>query len=255
MVGNNNHIDNPLHRIDIDLGRTKELPPGEHYFKRLDQDFYDMMQQHDLNTIYICRKEDDSYNMYLGDQLLQHRVLEPSEPKYLMGINEHNEYVIYVQAYDIFTNGLRLEEVCKYSNPNDAVAKLHEYKHYGDHTNESLKIYQCLAAYIQKQLGINEAITHILAFNGYQNDAGLQYLNERALSYGVKSSDRDLPIRLKADLRLDLYHYGSIVTKYADIYDVFVLYNYFTDKKYVDAAEDEIDLDEPISRIISIIQS
>lgn len=255
MITNNNYISAPMRSVDFDLRYTSEPGPRQHFFRYLEQDFYDAMTTHDLNTIYICRNDEDDYNIYLGDQLLKHETVSITGPKFVVGLDDKLNFVVYSQVYDTFTNCIRLEEICRFDNPDDAIEKLYYYNRVGDYTDEALKAYIAIVTYIKKEIGINEVIISMIANIGnYRDDPRLQYLNERAIAYGVTPGSRDLSTRLKGELRKKLINNDDIFTLYADIYDVFVMYDFFTDLKKYDVdkfGDDGLDLAEPVKRILA----
>lgn len=249
MKSTDNHINSPMSKIELDI----PVENIRHEFRYLDQDFYDLIP-HDLNTIYICRQENEKcYNVYRGNTLIKkHQQKDLSEPDFVMGVNSYNEFIIYMTAYDVYTNSNRLEEIFRFNNPDDAIAALMRVNHVGNYTDQSLSIYNILTSYIEKEISIHEAIMGLVSMIIDKNTPGLQYLNERAMRYGVKSSDRDLPKLMKRDLRKTRSDLESYTTLYADLYDVFVLYNFFSDIDIDKVAREDMDLAKPVQSITDI---
>lgn len=242
MQSSDNHINSPMKRVDIDLNEVPQ--PSTQY---VTQDFYDLMGTHDPGTLYVIIDSKDT-RIYMGDWLLPSET-RSSAPKYFIGITEDGKYGVYEalwgsdgRAYIIYK--------ARYDDPQTALKMLDQYKNSGSSDELSLKIHVVLGSYITRENGINETILNIIALMGFRDHQYLQYLIERSIYYGVNPTDRDLPPIMRANLRKENGS-PSLVKLYADIYDVFVLYDFFKAVKYKDIEVDQMDLSEPIQRIIS----
>lgn len=251
MLSTDNNINNATRVIEVDLTREWDAfnPNRVEYVTR---EWYDLKQTHDIHTAYVITDAEPGHpEVYIGDIKVSS---EDKAPEYLLGINEHNEYVIY-QHIKNYSNILpAIIPIKRFCSAQDAINALRSYKRIGSPKRVGLMIHNALASYIRKEAGIHETIVAIIAGNGYREDPRLQQLNERALAFGNKSMDRDLPFIMRQMLHnIANKNELTLFPWYSKIYDIFVMYDFFKDKKYTDVLPEEMDLCEPISHILKIL--
>ena len=244
MKSNQNHINPPLKKDLLDLPHCPykySVHPTV-----LTRKEYDALVHKDPITIYTILERDGSMVQCLGDVQLSRGT---SIPQFVMGL-EGNVYTIY-QLTGV-NGSTRVDPIHSYSDINSAIKELSRLRNVGSNEEVAYKIYLTLASYIEKIHGIHETITLLIAQMGYRDDPSLQYLNERAIAYGTKLTDRDLPLMFRNDIRAGMLREHSFLgTLYANIYDVFILYDFFKGDKYKDVAEDELDLADVVSNILA----
>lgn len=254
MKSSDNNLNNPLKVDTIDLQR--EIPSWENpTICPCTQDFYDLIQTHEPNTMYIII---DKNIAYLGDMLVTDHILSP---KYTVGVdaNDCNKYIIYFS----YPDGLsyHMEEICSFNNPIIAMDYIHIATLAGSHNTFSIKLYHMIKSYIEENINCNELILGIFTLFGYRESPDFQAMVNTITTYthGMKSintdvkkdKSRDIPQMLREDIRdwrdNDKNH---MFVFYSSIYDVIVKYNFFSDKKYKDL--DNLNLSDPIKEIIKI---
>lgn len=217
----------PFHRYV----ESWELPTIEYISK----EGYDLMNVHDPYIMYIITDVEPRL-MYYGDI----EIKQAKAPKtyymttrYLGDINEY-EYVIYVNTKDGSPhNGDNLIEICKFNNAQDAINALHLYNSAGSHSFMGLQINKILSEYILRHISIHDCIVGLISSYGDRNHPGLQSIIQMGVTYGTKHTDVDLPVLLREEIK-NMRGLHPFVTIYANIYDVFVKYNLFRDKLYID---------------------
>ena len=251
MLSTDNNINNATKVFQVDLSRQWDAfnPNRVEYVTR---EWYDLKQTHDIHTTYVITDAPKGHpQVYVGDICVN---TEDLAPEYLIGINEHNEYVIY-QHIKNYSNILPpLIPIKRFTSAQDAINALRSYKRVGSPNRIGLMIHNALASYIRKEAGIHETIVSIIAGNGYRDDPRLQQLNERALAFGCKYKDRDVPPIMRQMLHnIANKNELTLFPWYSGIYDVFVRYDFFIDKKYTDPMPEELDLHEEIGYIMKVL--
>ena len=254
MMSSDNHINNNMRISEIDIAKLSGLngitPTRQVYMTREE---FDLLQTKNLDTLYIVvNPDDDTHAIYFGNTRIPNPEDDPY-PMYVMGINDNNEYEIYQVMKSWSDHSKSLIPIIRFNDPQKAVDTLHKYKHIGSATQHALKTHIAITAYVKKECGLHECITSIIANLGYRDDPKLQVLNEITATFRYKTGSRELPSQLRISLHnLAASHPESLLPIYSQIYDVFDKYEYFDDPKYTEAADDEMDLKEPVAEILKI---
>lgn len=253
MLSTDNNINNALRVTEIDLTRQWDAfsPNRVEY---VTQEWYDLKQTHDMHTTYVITDGTKKRpRVYIGDILVTN---DDTAPEYLMGINDHNEYVIYEYIKDYSVIVPILIPIKRFDTAQAALDALAAYKRVGSPSQFALMVHNALASYIVKEAGIHETIVAIIAANGYREDPRLQQLNEKALAFGCRYKDRDIPFIMRQMLH-NIANKNEITLWpfYSGIYDIFVMYDFFKDSKYTKVTPEELDLHEEIDRIIKVFSS
>ena len=257
MGPNQKHLTSPLSVKELTADCTQ--CPNFYEFEVVSRKEYDALIHHDPTTIYFVLEVSGRTTTYLGDLLIGD---SEQTPQYTIALLADGSYGVYSVTGK--QGSLSMSMLYKYTDPNDAIKELTNLKNVGNASELAHKLYITIAAYISKIHGINETILLILSQLGYRDHPSMQYLSERAISYGVKSTDRDLPALYRNDLRADSGMFRTelhmafeenrmLIDLYADIYDVFVAFDFFKGREYQDVAEDELDLAEPVRQIMACV--
>lgn len=247
MIRSTDHnLNNPTKRIELSvndvydaLGRAKQIV-------YLTQDRYDSMPMHDPNHAYVIIDANDK-RYYYGDAIV---IPKPNEIKYYIGINDQNEYELCVNLKQ--QNIDQIIPVARYKNAQKAINALQIAKKSNGPFDINLSLYETLIAYINRDSNINNTIINIISSFGHREDPKLQQLIESIHTVPETKDGRDVnPI-----LREDMQHFRNIYVDtlwpiYASIYDVFIIFDFFKDKrKYVEP--EHPDLSGAIDKIINI---
>ena len=236
MQCNDNHINSPLRKIQIDVDKIKPLMT-----EYVTREFYDKMEQHDPGTVYIITDE-SPVRVYQGDVLIP--LSNSYKPKYFMTITDDGEYAVYEALWQE-DGSAYLYEIERYDDPQKALNSIKNYQSFGPKDSLYNMIYITLMEYISKENGLNETIIHIMAQMGYRDDIRLQNIIDAYTSFGGKMIDRDVPL-LFANWIKAKRDPATLTKLYADIYEVFLLYDFFKGKTYKSK-----DLEEPVQRIVA----
>lgn len=218
MYSSDNTINDPNHKIAIDLSyvstHTTIVP--------ISQADYDMMGFHDPRTIYFIT-DSKLGDMYLGDTII-YKFQNKNE--YLLALGDHTKsFIIYLNSISCHRDNLI--PVAEFDDINDAIKALYQYKKVGTHTNLGSVICSIVESYMDDVYGVNEAIINMIAASGFRDDIRLQYLNEKAMSYGVSNKDKQLPQYYVAALHnLKDNEPDTTISIYSDLYDIFVKYDF-----------------------------
>ena len=253
MFSTGNNINNPMKRLEIDLSRGYDAF-NINKIEVVTKEWYQLKQTHDSMVTYVISDAaPNEINMYIGDMPIES---DHIKAKYFIGINEHNEYEIYERIDNYNGNLMYMVPIKRFNNPQDAINALGSYKIVGTNNKLGLLIHNALATYIQKECGVHECIVSIIAGNGYRDDPRLQYINERAIAFGNRSRDRDIPVLMRRYLHnIANTDPNPLWQWYSRIYDIFVLYEFFEDKKYTEPLPEELDLHEEIDKMMNILKN
>lgn len=253
MKSTDHNLTNPLHIDTIEL--LREVPAWENpSIVRCTQDFYDLMETHEPNTIYIISNS-STRRYYLGDMLINDLSYIP---KYLVGINadDPNKYDIYYVT-ECEEWRLDINVICTFDDPIKALEYSRLYTRAGSHTNTILNIFNMIISYIDDKISCNDLILGIIAAFGYKAHPHFQNLTNTINTYmkSFKSDDKKSTRDLPMELRMDLHDWrdkdsNPMFKFYSEVYDVIVLYDFFTDKKYQDI--ETINLSEELQHITKI---
>ena len=247
MKSTDHNLNNPLRIGTIDLMREVEnwtLPN----VSPVSQDFYDLLQTKDPNTIYIIKDSKDG-RMYFGDHLI---LKNKTILNYVLGIDNTSnaKYVLYMnQIYNFQDN---LIEIARFEDPQIAINTLNLYNNIGSHNSIEIKLYNLLIMYIDESISLHNLITSILCVFGYSNDPRLQQVIETAITYQQNNTKlfNELFIHVLGNYAKtsanELYKF------YNDLYNIILKYNFFKDKKYHCSLEN-LDLSNIISEIINLM--
>lgn len=249
MKSTDHNINNPLCIDGIDLMKTAEAWTTPN-IQLITQEEYDMLRVHDPLTIYMIHEAIDK-RMYLGDILIRN---SPNGIKYLVGIDEcSHEYTLYANIIQNYTD--RIVPLCRYKDPQMAFDALNMYSNIGSHEKLEVSLYSTICAFLDKMIPLHDLIVGSMCLFGYNSDPRIQMLTDVAISYGVKSYDDDLPQLFREDLpNMSSQYDNPLFDTYAKLFNVFVKYNMFRDKKYRKGF-DELDLKDPIKDIIGVLIS
>lgn len=237
MKSTDHNINNPTNIGTIPFHRyveSWELPSIEFITKEQ----YDIMELHDPYTMYVIVDTNPKL-MYYGDIKIG-KAKAPNvyymTTDYTSETKEY-EYIIFMNSKDGSPyNGDNLIEICRFTNAQDAIDALHLYNSIGSHTLPSIQINQVLSSYIFGEISIHDCMIGMIAACGYRNHPALQTIIQMGVTYGVKHGDRDLPMLLREEVNnmraAAPYHMVSV---YANLYDVFIKYDFFKDNKYKDS--------------------
>jgi len=252
MLSTDNNINNNTRVIEVDLTKQWDAfnPNRVEYVTR---EWYDLKQTHDPSVTYVIKDAKPGHpEVYIGDRKVN---TEDKAPEYLLGINSNNEYVIYMHIHNYSDILPAIIPIKRFVSAQSAIDALRSYKRVGTPQRIGLLIHNALATYIRKEAGIHETIMAIIAGNGYRDDPRLQQLNERAISFGYHTGSRDIPAMMRQMLHnLANKNELTLWSWYSKIYDIFVLYEFFVDKKYTEPLPEELELSEPISYIIDAMK-
>ena len=145
--------------------------------------------------------------------------------------------------------------VARYTELTDALQALYCFNLVGFHTKQPYLLRQLIISYINKENGINETILGMMVIYALDKIPEYQQLHMKATAYGIQNLDMDLPIEYRASL----HNYktnkpDSLIALYSDLYDAFVKFGMFKDKKYKNVNENEIDLKNETLTFIEIIK-
>lgn len=251
MLSTDNNINNATRVFQVDLSRQWDaFNPNRVEF--VTREWYDLKQTHDIHTTYVITDAEEGHpQVYIGDINV---IEEDTAPEYLIGVNDQNEYVIYQHIKNYSNIIPALIPIKRFSSAQDAINALRSYKRVGSPKRVALMIHNALVSYIHKEAGIHETIVAIIAGNGYREDPRLQQLNERALAFGCRYKDRDIPFIMRQMLHnIANKNELTLFPWYSGIYDIFVMYDFFQDKKYTDPIPEELDLHEEIAHIMKVM--
>lgn len=250
MKSTDYNLNDPFAIDSIHLQRTLD---SSHYpnIEHVDQNFYDLIQVKDPNTVYIINDSTDG-RVYYGDILI---LKERNDVSYLIGTDKNGNYVLYMNSVVGFND--KLIEICKYKDPQDAINSLNLFNNAGSHQPINLKIYSTIIPYIDNNISINDLILGIIVIFGFKNDPRFQYLIETSRQYILEVNgkiDKDLPPLWREELRHFKDRYpDSLFTYYSNIYDIMVKYNFFKDERYNLDINEHPDLSDVINDIIKVI--
>lgn len=249
MKSTDYNLNDPFVIDSINLQRTLD---SRHYpnIEHVNQNFYDLIQIKDPNTVYVINDATDG-RIYYGDILIPK---ERNDVSYLIGNDKKGNYVLYMNRVVGFND--KLIEICKYKDPQDAINNLNLFNNSGSHQPMNLKIYTTIISYLNDNISINDMILGIIVIFGFKNDPRLQYLIETSRRYIMEVNgkiDKDLPPLWREELRHFKDRYpDSLFIYYSDLYDIIVKYNFFKDDKYNLNVNEHPDLSDVINEIINM---
>ena len=224
MYSSDNTINDPNHKEILNPYEALNLSNHIEVLS-VTQEQYDLMAYHDPQVVYIIY-DSRRGDMYIGDNLIPR---PQNKNQYLLALGDHRKsFIIYLNAVTGYLDDLI--PVAEFSDINAAIAALYQYKKVGTHINLGHVVCSIVECYMNGEYGINEALINIIAESGFRDDIRLQYLNEKAISYGVSNKDKNLPQYYIAALHnLKDKDPNAIISIYSDLYDVFVKYNFMED--------------------------
>lgn len=251
MNSTDHNINNPLCIDGIDLMQTAEswTTPS---IKITTQEEYDRLRVHDPLTIYMIHEAKDK-RVYLGDVLINHSHSH-NGIKYFVGIDDSSyEWILYINI--IHGHSDRMIPLCRYKDPQMALNALSMYSNVGSHEKLEVSLYSAICAFLDKMIPLHDLIIGSLCLVGYKSDPRIQMIADVAVSYGVMSYNDDLPQLFREDLpNMSSQFDNPLFDVYADLFNVFVKYNMFRDKKYHEGF-DRLDLKNPIKDIIGVFRN
>jgi hypothetical protein len=213
------------------------------------------MNFYDPHILYVI--SDNPCRSYYGSVLITDESL--GFAKYMLAINDENEYVIYLCKHDRTPI-----PISWYKDPQEAFEALRLINNIGSSDQNDRNIYNIITSYIDRNISCNELI-HSIIFAIYpiaKNDPTFQILIQIVHNSGADKSQKDISRMLREDLgrwtsaqfqclkpnAQDLYRYMNL---YSSIYNLIVEYNFFDDKKY-HVSDGDINLKDVISKIHDI---
>ncbi len=196
----------------------------------LTQAEYDVMTQHDETTTYVITDSKDG-RMYIGSRLIP---ISKNDRQYLLGYDPYkNKYILYLNAVEGYID--HIAPISEFANPQDAINALITCNHLYDHNATFLKIIKVLAEYIIGNVGMNQTLISMISVLGYRDDGRLQDLNRLSIVYNDDQSARDISSVHKLMLHNEKdNNMNGLVSVYSDLYDLFVLNNFFKDYETID---------------------
>ena len=144
--------------------------------------------------------------------------------------------------------------IARYKELNDALNALYNFNLVGYHDRKSFMIRQLIISYINNENGMNETILGMMSVYGLDKIPEFQQLHKRAVAIGCKNLDKDIPVDYKASLHNYKSNYpDSLHALYSDLYDAFVKFDYFKNKKYKNKSENELNLKNETHTFIELI--
>ena len=195
------------------------------------QDDYDRMTQYDETTTYIITNSREG-RMYIGSREIP---VSKNDHQYLLGFNPYtNKYILYLNSVEGYVDhNIPIRE---FNNPQDAIDTLIVFNHINDHDEIFLKIIKVLSQYIIGNVGLNQTLISMIAVLGYRDDGRLQDLNRLSIIYNDDQSAKDISSLHRMMLHNEKdKNINGLVSVYSDIYDLFVLFDFF--KSYKDINE------------------
>lgn len=222
MKSTDNTINPPIPKVELNVNDLYGMQDMK--VLRISKDEYDAIGKHDSRTVYII-DDGTERNIYVGD-LKVPTVARSS--RYLISY-ENNKYVLYL---NLASNGHdNLCPIARYDNVDDAVSALHSTTINGSHDSIVNAIRDMVNMYANYELGLHECIMSIFTINQWNIDPRFQVLNDKAISYGVTSSQHDISESFRTMLHnIKSANRGSLDELYSDMYDIIVKYNWLKDK-------------------------
>ena len=245
MKSTDHNINNPLQILEL---QDYSNYPNALIFPKVvecTQEVYDLMRIHDPHTIYtivdsLARKQ------YLGDIFINEGLIIS---KYLLGINIHNEYIIYLDNFIPDTNRHQLSYISRYDDPQVAIKSLELFNKVGKHDKKGYNIYNTIINYINHEISIHDCIIGILSIFNFNTDPRIQELIKIGIQFNIKDIHDKLPNNyLNLIKKKSKTHY--IYLLYSNLYDLVEKYYWFSNDKY---QHDDLDLSKEINEIYSIM--
>ncbi|MCM1234643.1 MAG: hypothetical protein NC489_31460, partial [Ruminococcus flavefaciens] len=152
MNSGDHNLNNPM---SIDLITLQKMVESWQYpdIRLISQEEYDLIQTKDPLTHYIIQETTGNPykrpKIYLGDHLLPP---ECTHVRYVMGMNPHGEYEIYL---DTISNGYdKLVPIRRYPTALQAVKDLQFYNNVGSHSDCAIRSYRILVSYIHRDISL-----------------------------------------------------------------------------------------------------
>lgn len=251
MRSTDTNLNNPLQIDNIDLQR--EIESWKHItIEIVDQDFYDLMGQHDPFVMYVIKDSKDN-RMYLGDLLITNT--ESDSTYFISFSNTTKRYVLNVNIKNNFQTFL--VPLSTYGNAQEAIDAMKLAMNAGSHDKLNLSIYTLLSAFIDDKVILHQLIVGLISLFGYRDDQRLQQVNQTAVSYGVfqynSTDDKCIPKMFIEDLPKFSYQYdNSLFDMYNDLFNVMIKHELVKKNKYKNVSINDLDLSAPIKDIIDI---
>lgn len=249
MKSTDYNINNPTAIDLMTLQRTMEswkYPT----VKLVTQDMYNLLQFKDPFTYYVIEGSSDHPLkrpiIYFGEHLVE---IDIDCVRYLMGINERNEYEIYMDTVGCGSHNLI--PIRRYDSVQQAVNDLTFFNNAGSHTDYGIRTYRILLSYINREISLNDTLIGIISAFGFKDSVEIQEVIQTGITYGCTHHDIDLPMHYRDMLPVLRDHAKNfLVKKYANLYDLIVKWNFFKDEKFKDA-QSGIDLSKEVREIIN----
>lgn len=149
---------------------------------------------------------------------------------------------------------VRITPIARYKDPNDAINAMKAFNKVGYHTRNPFFLRQTIISYLDKEIGLNESILGIMSIFGLNKHPEFQRLTTEAVAYGIKNGDPDLLVGYMTKIHQYKDRYpDSLFRLYSDMYDVFVKFNFFKDKKYHPEDLEEVDLENECRTFLTLI--
>lgn len=201
----------------------------------LTQEEYDVMTNHDETTTYVITNAKDG-RMYIGSRLIP---VSKNCRQYLLGYDPYKyKYILYLNSVEGYND--RIVPISEFINPQDAINALITCNHLYDHNEIFFKIIKILAKYIIGDVGLNPTLISIISVLGYRDDEKLQDLNRLSIIYDDDQSSKDISTHHRLMLHDEKdKNQNGLVSVYSDIYDLFVLNNFFKAYQTINEVETE----------------
>lgn len=251
MKSTDHNLNNPTSVDLITLQKTAESWQYPTIWNGTEE-AYKLIQIKDPFTYYII--DDPSNNpmkrprIYMGDHLIQ---ICPDQVKYLIGVNKHGDYEIYMDTVSYGCD--HLIPIRTYHSPQQAITDITFFNNVGSHTDYAIRSYRVLLSYINREISLNDALIGILVAFGFKESVEIQEVIQTGITYGCNHVDVDLPVPYRDMLPVLRDHAKNfLVKKYSNLYDLMVKWNFFKDEKFKDA-QSGIDLSEEIRDITDVM--
>ena len=263
MVQNSNNLGNQFSKANISL-ETFHNSSGFTFSTPMTFDEYKNIKAYDPNTIYTIDRGDDTYDLYLGGTLISCASdLQKEKSHYDLSITKEGKYLVSYIYFHIKTSFdktlsvyypdedfVTITPVSEYNDPQEAIDALRTYSKYGFHSKEDFNVRDIIYRMIHKEITLHEAIMGILTVYSYSEWPDFQQVNKIILEAPMAKRGIDEITMQK------LRHSNKILfIKYASIYDVFLVNDFFSAKEYADADYKELDVSEAVINIHNIVRT
>lgn len=234
MKSSNFNLHSSITNNEINLLHTIE---NLHAFEvcHLTQDEYDVMSKHDETTTYVITDAKDG-RMYIGSRLIP---ISKNDRQYLLGYDPYKyKYILYLNSVEGYMD--QLVPIAEFNNPQDAINALISCNHLNDHNETFFKIIKVLTQYIDGDVGMNSTLISMISILGYRDDGRLQDLNRLSIIYNDDQSAKDISQQHRLMLHQEKdVSTNALISIYSDLYDLFVLNDFFKDYKTIDDVDTE----------------